>query len=51
MLNLIEGVSKFYREAYPRHRGLFARLARNQKPTALFIACSDSRVAPNLFLG
>ena len=50
MHQLLEGVRKFYREAYPRHRGLFARLARNQDPKALFITCSDSRVVPNLFL-
>ena len=50
MHKLIEGVNKFYREAYPKHRGLFARLARNQEPSALFITCSDSRVVPNLFL-
>ena len=49
MLKLLEGVRTFYREAYPKHRGLFARLARNQQPTALFITCSDSRVVPNLF--
>lgn len=49
MLKLLEGVRKFYREAYPRHRGLFARLARNQNPAAVFVTCSDSRVVPNLF--
>lgn len=50
MYDLLEGVRKFYREAYPRHRGLFVRLARNQHPKALVVTCSDSRVVPNLFL-
>jgi carbonic anhydrase len=50
MHNVIERVNKFYREAYPKHRALFARLARNREPAALFITCSDSRVVPNLFL-
>jgi carbonic anhydrase len=50
MYKVIERVTKFYREAYPKHRALFASLARNQKPAALFITCSDSRVVPNLFL-
>lgn len=30
-------------------RPLFARLALGQNPDALFIACSDSRVAANVF--
>jgi carbonic anhydrase len=50
MNKLIEGVNTFYRETYPKHRGLFARLARNQQPAALFITCSDSRVVPNMIL-
>ncbi|WP_331753263.1 carbonic anhydrase (plasmid) [Streptomyces sp. NBC_00637] len=29
----------------------FARLAHGQKPQALFISCSDSRVIPSLFTG
>lgn len=49
MLKLLEGVKKFYKEAYPKHRGLFTRLARNQNPQAVFVTCSDSRVVPNLF--
>ena len=32
MQKVIERVNKLYREAYPKHRALFAKLARNQEP-------------------
>jgi len=47
---VLEGLSLFRRAVYPRHRDLFERLAKNQQPEALFIACSDSRVVPNLIV-
>jgi carbonic anhydrase len=50
MRKILEGVSLFRRLAYPKHQELFARLARNQSPQALFITCSDSRVVPNLIV-
>lgn len=50
MKSIFEGLSLFQRIAYPRHRDLFERLAKNQTPQAVFVACSDSRVDPNLLL-
>ena len=49
MKNLIQGIVDFRRGLTEERRQLFARLAIEQKPDALFIACSDSRVVPNLF--
>ncbi|HEY0674459.1 MAG TPA: carbonic anhydrase [Longimicrobiales bacterium] len=46
---LIEGLRRYQREQLPRLRERFAKLAaEGQKPTTLFIGCSDSRVLPNL---
>lgn len=50
MKRVLEGLTLFQRLAYPRHRELFERLATNQTPQAVFIACSDSRVVPNLMV-
>lgn len=49
MKNLIQGIVDFRKNLTEEHRKLFAKLALGQKPDALFIACSDSRVVPNLF--
>ncbi|WP_085588245.1 carbonic anhydrase [Pseudomonas sp. B14(2017)] len=48
MKNLIEGLIKFQREAFPQRSNLFKHLASTQSPKTLFIACSDSRVVPEL---
>lgn len=49
MKRLLEGIAHFYRHVRPTCRHTFARLAQGQTPDCLFIACSDSRVVPNLF--
>ena len=49
MRKLINGIVEFRQKLLPEYRDLFAHLALEQKPDTLFIACSDSRVVPNLF--
>ncbi len=49
MKKLIQGIVDFRKNLTQENRDLFAKLALGQKPDALFIACSDSRVVPNLF--
>ncbi len=49
MKKLIRGIVEFHNKVRPGVRETFARLALGQSPDALLIACSDSRVAPNLF--
>jgi carbonic anhydrase len=49
MKKLIQGIVDFRKNLTEESRALFAKLALGQKPDVLFIACSDSRVVPNLF--
>lgn len=49
MKKLVRGIIEFRRNAREEYREKFARLALGQSPDALFIACSDSRVVPNVF--
>jgi carbonic anhydrase len=46
---MLNGVRKFQTEISPRAREHFEALAAGQRPTALMITCSDSRIAPHLF--
>jgi carbonic anhydrase len=46
---LLQGIVDFRKKVRPGYRETFARLALSQAPDALLIACSDSRVVPNLF--
>lgn len=49
MKKLIRGIVEFRKKLHPEYRDTFRKLALEQKPDALFIACSDSRVAANVF--
>ena len=45
---ILNGIVQFKREDFEQHKELFQNLGAAQKPHTLFIACSDSRVDPNL---
>lgn len=49
MKKLIQGIVDFRLKVQKDYRESFGRLATGQKPDSLFIACSDSRVVPNIF--
>jgi carbonic anhydrase len=49
MRKLLQGILEFREKRREKVRPSFARLALGQKPDTLFIACSDSRVAANVF--
>src|SRR5258707_1348341 len=49
MKKLIKGIMEFRRTRREAVRDLFAGLALGQNPDCFFIACSDSRVAANVF--
>lgn len=49
MKKLVDGIVDFRKNVLAGYREKFAKLALGQSPDALFIACSDSRVVPNLF--
>ncbi len=48
MEKILNGCRHFRNVIYPTQKATFERLAREQKPMALFIVCSDARVHPNL---
>jgi carbonic anhydrase len=49
MRKLIKGIGEFRSRSTPETRERFAKLALGQRPDTLFLCCSDSRVAPNVF--
>jgi len=46
--SILRGLKRFRKNVYPKHRELFQKLALQQRPTALFITCADSRIDPCL---
>jgi len=44
---LLEGNKKFVAETFEKEKEFFVELAKDQKPTVLWIGCSDSRVPVN----
>lgn len=48
MKKLIRGLDEFRKGYVSEHQELLEQLSHGQKPRVLFIACSDSRVDPNL---
>lgn len=49
MKKLLKGIVKFGEQLTDEQRKHFAQLALEQRPDALLIGCSDSRVVPNVF--
>ncbi len=49
MHKLLAGIVDYRRNVRPAYAETFARLALTQAPDCLMVACSDSRVVPNLF--
>jgi carbonic anhydrase len=48
MQKLVDGIHKFQKDIFAAQSQFFERLADGQKPLALFITCSDSRIDPNM---
>ena len=44
--SILQGLKRFQKRVYPKHRDLFQKLALGQRPEALFITCADSRIDP-----
>ncbi len=49
MKKLIKGIINFRKNSLETYRTKFSKLALQQSPDVLFVACCDSRVVPNVF--
>ncbi|HET9960092.1 MAG TPA: carbonic anhydrase [Polyangiaceae bacterium] len=48
MKKIIDGVHRFQKSVFSPRKEFFQRLAHEQRPEALFVTCSDSRIHPQL---
>lgn len=48
MDGIFQGIDRFRREIFPRHRSDFEALGAGQSPQLLLVTCSDSRIDPSL---
>ncbi|MDY7567300.1 carbonic anhydrase [Pseudomonas sp. RTC3] len=46
--HIVDGFLHFRHEIFPQQEELFKKLATAQRPRAMFIACADSRIVPEL---
>jgi len=46
--HIVDGFLHFHHEVFPQQEELFKKLATAQSPRAMFIACADSRIVPEL---
>jgi carbonic anhydrase len=51
MEKFVRGIRNFRAQVFGPRREWFKRLADGQRPEALFVTCSDSRIDPNLLTG
>ncbi|MCX7160980.1 MAG: hypothetical protein NT176_18150, partial [Proteobacteria bacterium] len=50
--DLLDRLRRFHDDAFPQYRAQFRTLVDDgQRPTTLFIGCSDSRLVPYLLTG
>ncbi|SEM64231.1 carbonic anhydrase [Pseudomonas sp. ok272] len=46
--HIVDGFLHFHHDVFPEQEELFKKLATAQRPRAMFIACADSRIVPEL---
>ena len=50
MEKVLKGLIRFQKEVFAKKKKLFATLSEQQKPSVLFVTCSDSRIDPSLLM-